>query len=86
MFSVNSMVASEYGDSIFTTRIVFRGSCSMYKLEELVPICDPDIRSKHLAYSDDYNAAQFSIFTTRYIRSFPSVSTASTPSTTSFIF
>ena len=29
MISVDSMVTSEYGDSIFATRIIFRGSCSL---------------------------------------------------------
>ena len=84
--SVDSMVASEYGDNIFATRIVFRGSCCLYKLNDLVPFRDSGIRSPHLAYSDDYNSAQFSTFTTRPIHSFPSVSPASTASTSPFIF
>ena len=86
VISFDSMVASEYGDNIFATRIVFRGSCSLYRLHDLLPLRDSDIRSPNLAYLDDYNSAQFSTFTTRPIHSFPSVSTASTPSTSPFIF
>ena len=86
VISVDSVVASEYGDNIFATRIVFRGSCSLYRLHDLLPLRDSDIRSPNLAYLDDYNSAQFSTFTTRPIHSFPSVSTVSTPSTSPFIF
>ena len=84
-FAVDTMIVSEYGDNICATRLVFRGNCPGHLLPVLLPFRCPSTPSPHLSYSDSYNSAQFSDFTTRPMYSFPSVSLRSTPPTSPFI-
>ena len=79
------MIASEYGDNICAARLVFRGNCPGHLLPTLIPFRCPSTPSPHLSYSNSCNSAQCSVFTTRPMRSFPSVSLRSTPPTSPFI-
>ena len=79
------MIASQYGDNIYATRLVFRGNVPLYLLPTLIPFCSPSTPRPYLLYSSQYKSTQFSIFTTCPIPSFLSVSPNSIPSNLPFI-
>ena len=79
------MITSQYGDNIYASRIIFHGTCPLFLLNPLVPSNSLKLPIPHQCYSSRYNLAQFSIFTTRSMNSFPSVSKPNTPPTSPFI-
>ena len=85
IFAVDTMIASEYGDNICAARLVFRCNCPEHPLPALLPFRCPSTPTPHLSYPDSYNSVQFSVFTTRHMYSFPSVSLRSTPPIVPFI-
>lgn len=79
------MITSEFEDKIYTSRIVFRGSCPLYPLTPLETYHNTWTLSPHLSYLSKYNSVQLSTFTTCPINSFLSVSPDITSSDSPFI-
>ena len=79
------MITSQYGDNIYASQIIFHGTCPLFLLNPLVPSNSLKSPIPHQFYSSRYNLAQFSIFTTRPVHSYPSVSKPNTPPTSPFI-
>ena len=85
VISVDTMIASQYGDNTYVSRITFHESCPSFLLTPLEPSNSQSPPIPHQCFSSRYSLAQFSIFTTRPANSYPSVSNPNTPPTSPFI-
>ena len=85
VISIDTMIASNYGDNIYASRITFRGSCPSFLLTPLERSNSQSTPIPHQCFSSRYNLAQFSIFTTLPVHSYPSVSKTNTSPTSPFI-
>ena len=84
--TLETLSASDYGDSIYTVRFLIRGylreyTISAINLDKLLPIYNPSF-----CFNDIFNFPAYSRFITRDITSFPPTSLEDTPLNRPFVY